>query len=110
MKKHINVETKSPITIASTLIGIVIANVNNINGNFEKYNYINKSDLPTAFKIFMLMAERGVNIRARQSHCIKTTQGSHFSVNKRIMIGLANSEVKIITGNITIAVKYKDFR
>ena len=67
--------------MALTLMGMVIARMMMVNGAFEKSNFINKSERPTAFKIFMFRADRGVKILARQSHCISTTQGTHFSVN-----------------------------
>ena len=66
---------KLPIAIASTLIGIVIASIANISGALEKSSFINKSDRPTAFSTFILMADNGENIRAKKSHCIITTQG-----------------------------------
>ena len=55
MKKHIKEVKKLPIVIASTPKGIVTANVTRINGAFEKSNFINKSERPTALRIFRLI-------------------------------------------------------
>ena len=105
MKELIN----DPIQIASTLIGIVITSINISNGALEKSTFIKRSDLPTAFNIFILIDDNGVNILARNNHCIKTTQGNHLSVNSINTIGRANRAHRIIIGNITIAVKNNAF-
>ena len=82
MKKHKKESTKVPMTIAFTLIGMVMAKMRMVSGALEKSSFINKSERPTALRIFMFRADSGVNILARQSHCISTTQGSHFSVRR----------------------------
>ena len=56
----------------------------------------------------MLIDESGVDNLARKSHCISTTQGNHFSVNKTIIIGRAKIVQRTIIGNIIIAVKNND--
>ena len=60
------VTTVLPHTIASTLMGMVIANAPKINGALDKSIHMNKSDLPLAFKTLIFKADNGVNIRAKQ--------------------------------------------
>ena len=106
MKKHIKEFTKLPIVIASTPIGIVMSKTIISRGIFEKSNFMYKSDLPKAFRTFMLIADNGVNILDKRSHCINGTHGNHFSVNNSKTNGFANNVAKNIRGNIIIAVGF----
>ena len=80
--------------------GMVTIRKNISIGNFDKSIFKNKSDLPIAFKAFMLIADNGVSILARHKICNRATHGNHFSVSSSSIIGLARIASKVMIGNV----------
>src|SRR5699024_11111054 len=96
--------TTIPIAIASTLIGIVTINTIAIIGNFAKSTFRNKSERPTALRIFILITLIGVTTLAIASHCNSGIVPNHFSPNNTNIMGLAINAINTIVGKVIKAV------
>ena len=79
--------------------GMVTIRKNISIGNFDKSIFKNKSDLPIAFKAFMLIADNGVSILAKHKICNRATHGSQITVSRSSIDGLARIASKVLNVN-----------